>query len=179
MATKTKTTKEQNINNKLFNLQQDIGKIPKTSDNPFYKSKYVNIDDVLDKLYPLLAKYKLLLHQPINIDFETGIQYVETFLECEQTNQRSTFARMKLVDEKDPQRLGSQITYYRRYTLISLLGLQTGDDDDGELADTRQPLNIDSPNFQQVRDYIQKGGDMQEVKKKFKITNVTEKQLRS
>lgn len=176
MAKQTKTAVK-TINDKLFNLQQDIGKIPKTSDNPFYKSKYVNIDNVLDKLYPLLAKYKLLLHQPIDIDFETGIQYVSTFLECNETSNRSTLARMKLTDEKDPQRLGSQITYYRRFSLISLLGLQTGNDDDGESADTRKPLNIDSPEFKQVRDYMQKGGDIAEVQKKFKINNLTKKQL--
>ena len=30
---------------------------------------------------------------------------------------------------EDPQKLGSAVTYYRRYTLQSLLGLQAEDDD--------------------------------------------------
>ena len=36
---------------------------------------------------------------------------------------------MRLSHELDPQKLGSEITYYRRYTLQSLLGLQAEDDD--------------------------------------------------
>jgi hypothetical protein len=36
---------------------------------------------------------------------------------------------MVLPNLQDPQKLGSAITYYRRYTLQSLLGLQAEDDD--------------------------------------------------
>jgi len=37
-----------------------------------------------------------------------------------------------------PQAMGSAITYYRRYTLQSLLSLQA-DDDDGQMASKLQP----------------------------------------
>ena len=36
---------------------------------------------------------------------------------------------MELPNLQDPQKLGSAITYFRRYTLQSLLGLQAEDDD--------------------------------------------------
>jgi hypothetical protein len=36
---------------------------------------------------------------------------------------------MKLPEIPDPQKMGSAVTYYRRYTLGSLLGLQSVDDD--------------------------------------------------
>ena len=42
-----------------------------------------------------------------------------------------------LGDITDPQKLGGAITYYRRYTLQSLLGLQA-EDDDGNTASGRQ-----------------------------------------
>ena len=35
----------------------------------------------------------------------------------------------KMAELSDPQKMGSMITYYRRYTLQSLLGLQAEDDD--------------------------------------------------
>ena len=38
-------------------------------------------------------------------------------------------SEIDLPNIQDPQKLGSAITYYRRYTLQSLLGLQAEDDD--------------------------------------------------
>jgi hypothetical protein len=128
---------EQNVNLKLFNLQQEIGTISKDASNPFFKSKYFDINSLISQLSPYLKKYRLLLHQPIDIDFETGIEFVCTFFECVDTKQRSTVSRKKLSDEIDPQKVGSQITYYRRYTLASLLGLQAVDDD-ANLASNKQ-----------------------------------------
>ena len=40
---------------------------------------------------------------------------------------------LELPDISDPQKLGSCITYFRRYTLVSLLGLMA-EDDDGNLV---------------------------------------------
>ena len=40
---------------------------------------------------------------------------------------------LKLTEGLDAQKKGSEITYYRRYTLTSLLGLQA-EDDDGNAA---------------------------------------------
>ena len=45
----------------------------------------------------------------------------------------SVSSSMQLPNIQDPQKLGSAITYYRRYTLQSLLGLQA-EDDDGNTA---------------------------------------------
>ena len=42
---------------------------------------------------------------------------------------RRRLSALKLPEMNDPQKLGSCITYYRRYTLASLLGLQAVDDD--------------------------------------------------
>ena len=41
----------------------------------------------------------------------------------------SVESSMQLPSIQDPQKIGSAITYYRRYTLQSLLGLQAEDDD--------------------------------------------------
>jgi len=60
--------KETNINIKLFNLQQEIGTISKDAKNPFYKSKYFDINSLIKQLQPLLKKHKLLLLQPIEED---------------------------------------------------------------------------------------------------------------
>ena len=61
-------SKEQSINEKLYNLQQEIGTISKDAKNPFYKSKYFDINSLIKQLQPLLKKNRLLLLQPIEED---------------------------------------------------------------------------------------------------------------
>jgi hypothetical protein len=43
-------------------------------------------------------------------------------------------AAIPLPATEDPQKLGSAITYYRRYAIVTLLGLVTEEDDDGNAA---------------------------------------------
>ena len=110
------------INEKLFNLQQEIGGISKLESNPFYNSKYFDINWLIKQLNPLLLKHKLLLLQPIEDN------KVVTKIICVESNSDvSSFLTIPAVS--DPQKLGGAITYLRRYTLASLLGLQAEDDD--------------------------------------------------
>ena len=115
-------SKETNINQKLFNLQQEIGTISKDASNPFYKSKYFDINSLINQLNPLFKKHKLLLLQPIEEDM------VYSKLICIDGT-GGVKSALKLPEINDPQKLGSAIAYYRRYTLASLLGLQAVDDD--------------------------------------------------
>ena len=50
----------------------------------------------------------------------------------------SETSEIELSNIADAQKKGSEITYYRRYTLQSLLGLQA-DDDDGNMASRPNP----------------------------------------
>lgn len=110
------------IYTKLFDIQQEIGAISKDSKNPFYNSAYFDINSLIAQLMPLLKKNKVLLTQPI----ENGT--VMTRLYC---IEKGNFVEggIPLPDIADPQKMGGAITYYRRYTLASLLGLQAQDDD--------------------------------------------------
>jgi len=110
------------IYKKLFEAKKEIGKISKDSTNPFFKSKYFDINSLLEHVEPILQKHGLLLLQPIIdgcvitkiIDIED-----ESFID----------SVMQLPNIQDPQKNGSAITYFRRYTCQSLLGLQAEDDD--------------------------------------------------
>jgi hypothetical protein len=110
------------IYKKLLKVQKEVGAISKDSKNPFFKSKYFDINSLVGHVSPLLTNHGLLLLQPIKegkqysiiVDTETG-ESVESSLE--------------LPSLSDPQKLGSAVTYYRRYTLCSLLALQAEDDD--------------------------------------------------
>jgi len=110
------------IYKKLLQVQKEVGAISKDSKNPFFKSKYFDINSLIQHVEPILTKHGLLLLQPIKegkqgsciVDVESGSE-VTSFL--------------KLPELSDPQKLGSAVTYYRRYTLCSLLALQAEDDD--------------------------------------------------
>jgi hypothetical protein len=124
---------------KLFILQQEIGAISKESKNPYFKSKYFDINSLIKSLLPLLKKHRILLLQPIK---ENSVCSILQDLESEE----SIMSSIPLGDISDPQKLGGAITYYRRYTLQSLLGLQA-EDDDGNTASGRKVEN--QPKFNQ------------------------------
>src|SRR6056297_1661089 len=110
------------IYKKLFEAKKEIGKISKDSTNPFFKSKYFDINQLLEHVKPILQKHELLLLQPIEED-----KVCSTILDIE--SEKLISSAIALPQITDPQKLGSAITYYRRYTLQSLLGLQAEDDD--------------------------------------------------
>tara|TARA_R100001244_G_C5144636_1_gene128557 strand:- start:98 stop:478 length:381 start_codon:yes stop_codon:yes gene_type:complete len=114
-----------NIYNKLFTLQNELGAISKDATNPFYKSKYFDINSLIGQLKPLLQKHNLVLLQPINNNQVRSVIY--------DLDGGSVESSIELPNNLDAQKLGSAITYFRRYTLTSLLALQAVDDD-GNLA---------------------------------------------
>jgi len=165
--------KETSINIKLFNLQQEIGTISKDAKNPFYKSKYFDINSLIKQLQPLLKKHKLLLLQPIEEDM-----VVSKLICIDGTG--GVISALKLPEIVDPQKLGSCITYYRRYTLASLLGLQAVDDDanvaSGVTVDKKW-LNQNTPEFSKAIEFIKGGGSVEAIKSKYKVSGKIENEL--
>lgn len=115
-----------NIQTKLANVKKEIGVISKDSKNPFFKSKYFDINALLRHVEPLLQENGLLLIQPIVKNKVCSI-----ILDIEGDDE--IVSSIPLPNIEDPQKLGSAITYFRRYTLQSLLALQA-EDDDGNVA---------------------------------------------
>ena len=132
------TLESKSIHEKLFKIQQEIGGIQKTSTNPFFKSKYFDINALIEQLQPMLKEQGLLLLQPL-ICNEYEQNGVETqLIEVKTGSMVTSFAQ--LPDLTDPQKMGSAITYLRRYTLQSLLGLQAADDDANKASGKSYPM---------------------------------------
>ena len=51
---------------KILKIQSEIGVLSKTETNPFFKSKYLDINGILANLQPLLEKYELTDVQPLS-----------------------------------------------------------------------------------------------------------------
>lgn len=159
---------ELNFYEKLSAVKAEVGRISKDSSNPFFKSKYFDINSLLMHVEPIIQKNGLLLLQPIQDGLVKSIIY--------DTNGFSIESGIELTGITDPQKLGSAITYFRRYTLQSLLALQA-EDDDANLASKKTPvkdnlkwLNKNTPEFNKVVEYLKKGGNIAEVEKKYKIS---------
>ena len=105
---------------KIAKIQQEIGVMQK--DTKGYNYKYFDINQLLEKLEPICKKHKVLLTQPIRgNDLVTEIHDLDS--------EEVFSGSMSLPEGVKPQDMGSAITYYRRYSIVSLFGIQAEDDD--------------------------------------------------
>ena len=110
---------------KILAVQTEIGKLSKDKKNPFFNSSYFDINQILEQLIPLLEKHELTVVQPISV--VDGVNQLQTKVYDE--DKLIVESAMTLPEITDPQKMGSAITYYRRYALQSLFLLQAEDDD--------------------------------------------------
>ena len=127
---------------KFLNMQRKINehKFFKDTVNPFYKSKYMTLDSILGAILPIINDEGLMLVQPTQMSAD-GKPYLRTkifdtgkpdnFIECNYL--------LSPKKEDDPQALGSALTYARRYSLCSLLGIVADEDDDGNSTLASKP----------------------------------------
>jgi hypothetical protein len=119
--------KTETLYTKLWKAKQEIGKVTKGSNNPFFKSKYADLNALLEATEPILLKHGLIVLQPIVnacvctriIDIDNG-EYVESSL--------------ALPIVSDPQKQIAGVTYFRRASLQSLLSMQAVDLDGNDIA---------------------------------------------
>ena len=98
--------------------------------NPFFKSKYANLEEVIKVVKDAFAAYGLCFVQfPISGEGTAG---VETIILHESGEFISNEFLLK-CSKSDPQGMGSAITYARRYGLQSACGIPS-EDDDGNAA---------------------------------------------
>lgn len=162
----------------LHKAKQQLGKVPKNATNPFFKSKYFDINGLLEVVEPILHDNGLFVLQPIvDGNVTTVIVHAESGERVESS--------MKLSSLTDPQKQGSEVTYYRRYTLQSLLAMQA-DDDDGNAASkaaTAPPkqlptLTDKSPNFDRIAPAIAAGkATWEDLQKKYVVTTAMANRL--
>jgi hypothetical protein len=116
----------------LSAFQGEIKNPANTAYNPFFRSKYAPLPDILNLVRPNMAKHGLsIIQQPSgggeNISVTTILLHNSgEYIELDPLVLR--------VDKVTAQGIGSAITYGRRYALAALLGISSEDDDDGNIA---------------------------------------------
>ena len=125
----------------LVAAQAEFSAVPKGSVNPFFKSTYAALPDVVATAGPVLAKHGLAVSQ-----FVSDNDTLTTYLLHTSGQYMSHTMSLHLL-KQDPQSAGSAITYARRQSYMACLGLVADTDDDGNLASA--PSQQSSPSLSQ------------------------------
>lgn len=128
-----------NIATALLKAQTEMSNPKKDATNPFFKSKYADLNAVREAVIPILNNNGIVVLQPIkNID---GKNFVCTMLLHETGEMLESFTEIVYNKTNDAQAHGSGITYARRYGLQSFVCVGA-DDDDGNKASAPVDPNI-------------------------------------
>jgi len=133
VAAPTKSATLNELFTALAKAQGEMKSAQLTSENPYFKSKYADLSELIKTSRPALSKNGLSVIQQI-LPNEDGQNILHSLL-CHSSGEWIS-TQMKIIPPKsDIQSMGSYITYLRRYSYAGLVMITTaGEDDDGEIA---------------------------------------------
>ena len=114
----------------MCGFQSELEAMPKNSSG--YGYRYTDLDTIASKIRPLLAKYGLGYMQPIETVGDTMFMRTRVFhksgeyIETDIVLNAVSGKQMNAI-----QQMGAAITYMRRYSLCSVLGITSDEDTDG------------------------------------------------
>ncbi|MDU7762996.1 MAG: ERF family protein [Enterobacter asburiae] len=137
------------INKALNNFHKEVKQPFKDKNNPFYKSKYVPLENVAEAIDKTSTKFGLTYTQ-YPVTNEKGEVGVATILHHESGEYMEYPPLMVKHEKNTPQGVGSAITYSRRYSLSTVFGITSDQDDDGnEASGKRSNQNNQRQNYKQ------------------------------
>lgn len=157
------------ISKALTEFRKEVKQPMKDADNPFFKSKYVPLPNVVEAIDETAPKHGLSFVQWLLND-ETGQMGVATMI-MHNSGEFIEFDPVFMKAEKQtPQGAGSLATYLKRYTLSAAFGITSDEDDDGNQAtgnnnkqnnqQYRQPQQQDKGKVQLVQQNAQDLSDI-------------------
>lgn len=112
----------------LSKFQETCPPIVRSSNNPFFKSKYASFDDIQKHIKPHLIKCGLVVTQS-NIVID-GAPYVESAVWDINSGEHIKSVFPVVSGKSSAQDYGSAVSYAKRYSLTGLLNLIIADEDD-------------------------------------------------
>jgi hypothetical protein len=154
---KTQSEQIDQIAAALSELQSRMSTVNKSAANPFFKSKYTPLEDIVDSIRPHLRDLGLSFTQGGALTEDTdssgdGLSIKTHMVLTTKIMHKSgqwleSYFPLDAVKDKNgvitPQAWGSASSYARRYGLQAAFGITTGDvDDDGNLASGNEVVQI-------------------------------------
>lgn len=121
----------------LAKAQGEMFTAGKNQKNPFFKSSYADFEAIVNASRPALTKYGLSVVQPPVFSDTLGQSFLITIL-MHSSGQWIQSRALHNPQKNDIQSLSSYNTYLKRMCYTSLVGVVTGEDDDGEGAVVRE-----------------------------------------
>jgi len=170
----------------LCKAQADMGGAVRGTGNPFFKSKYANLSDVMQVVKePFAANGLSYVQFPVSTENSVGVATRLMHTSGQWLEQEFLLPMVK----RDPQAGGSCITYARRYGLAAMAGIPQVDDDaeaamlrsDKAVKKAEQESYEDSiidlmPSVKAIKDGLATG-DLSTANEAWKELSDTEKQL--
>jgi len=151
------------ITEALISAAGKIRPLVKGSENPFFNSKYADLNQTIEALRKVLLEEGLWFMQfPTSAENSVGVL-------TRVVHSSSEFIEHEFVlplAKRDPQAAGSAITYARRYALVAIFGLQAVDDD----AQSAMPVLCSPEDQSIIKDLIaETDADEDKLLKRYKV----------
>ena len=150
--TDTKSNIKKPTPSKVYNLRSAMLEFQKLSvtakkdcKNPHFRSNYSKLESVIEAVNQG-NQFGLFFTQEIEVkNYQRDIVVVTTVRHIDDDNTYVSKLPILLddVSMKNPQKIGSAITYAKRYTLQAVYGLPSEDDDGNEAS--KPSINISKP----------------------------------
>ena len=124
-----KKTTTRTLTEALTAFQAELPRVELDATNPHFKSKYASLGSVTKAVLPKLAEHGFAFSVGSFVD--NGLLVVDAHLLHESGESRSL--QFPIADT-NPQKIGSALSYARRYALSALTGVVADEDDDGNAA---------------------------------------------
>ncbi len=125
------------INKAMVAFRKEVKQPIKDKNNPFFKSKYVPLENVVEAIDEAATPHGLSYTQWALNDSD-GRVGVATML-MHSSGEYIEFDPVFMNAEKNtPQGAGSLISYLKRYSLSAIFGITSDQDDDGNVASGKQ-----------------------------------------
>jgi hypothetical protein len=111
----------------LLRVQGAIEGVKRDGQNPHFRSKYATLENVIDTARPALQEAGIAFSQAPGTIIDGAVEVTTMLVHKSGQWMRSTLHVP--LGKRDPQGVGSAITYGLRYSLMAMLGLPPTDDD--------------------------------------------------
>jgi hypothetical protein len=164
------------LNQKLATIQTKF-KSKKSRFNSFGKYYFRSAEDILEATKPYLLQLGVTVTIKENLIAETPIPMIESVAEISDGDSAIHAAAIVGVDLNQkgmqvPQQFGTASSYGKKYALGNLFLI-----DDTQDADATNGLPMNKAAIQKAKDFVQAGGKLDAIKKKYNVTPEIEKQI--
>jgi len=164
------------INEKLATIQTKF-KSKKSRFNSFGKYNFRSAEDILEATKPFLLELGVSVtinEEIISVDPLPMMQSTATVSDGENGIHATSIVGVDLNQKgmQVPQQFGTASSYGKKYALGNLFLI-----DDTQDADATNGLPMNKAAIQKAKDFVQAGGKLDAIKKKYNVTPEIEKQI--